>query len=273
MSGELYTTPNGIEILMVENRRAKKDDYSLQNPEMGVQDSVTKILDILNKPGLPWYGMEVGVEGAIWLNKNKGLPWNKESAVKKLTEFKKTVNHQNDAKRRGQNVHTAAENFAREGIHPEPTAHPDDERGYIEALCRWIDTEQPEFVRSEVVVASPTHGYAGRFDGDCILKNVGLARLDFKTSRKGTLYPEVHLQLAAYELAATECGYEHSDARIAVLLKSDGTYEQKETCANAGDFLSILDAYNAMQRLKASIKQTKADEKKAQKALDLKEAA
>jgi hypothetical protein len=193
-----------------------------------------------------------------------------ESVMALAVSEKLTVNHQRDqAGDRGNAVHKAFELWAETGVLPVPDVYPEAERGYIEALIKFVEECKPVPVKSEVMVGSLEHGYAGRFDllayqgGHEIVTHLtpkkekrgviepGLGLWDLKTSTG--VYPEIHFrQLEAYERASVECGYQASDFRAVIHVCADGRYEVKVSNADFHDFWSVLDVYLGNQRLKGS---------------------
>jgi hypothetical protein len=152
--------------------------------------SVTTVLDCLDKPGLSWWGMQVGVAGVLHLSLVPGglgelssdvysaaqqmrqydVPAKKNPIVKeitaKLTEHKKTVNHVRDeAGTRGQTVHDALERWAVTGEKPDARDYPSTEQGYVIGLLAFLN-DVPTLTAEgvEMMVGSKEHGYAGRFD-------------------------------------------------------------------------------------------------------------
>lgn len=199
-------TPSGIEVLysprpkrLYEVRKhgvETPDGYETVTPWVEVQ-SVTTVLDVLPAPGLPWWGMEMGVSGMLELAERgllrevdgklmvpgRGLtgatlvPASLEEIVggKKygvgpglLTEFKLTVNHKRDkAGDRGQSVHDAFEAYCMRGVVPHPEIYPAHERGYVEGLRAFLmdlDRGGPTDIDAEVMVGSIEHEFAGRYD-------------------------------------------------------------------------------------------------------------
>lgn len=186
-------TPSGIEIAYyVEPKRkyelrAPKGKFLTNFEDVSVWNevpSVTTILEVLDKPALPWWGMTVGVEGVIALIKEgrfaiiegqpavigaDGVAYHaiKENVVPLLTEYKLTTNHVKDeAGNRGQSCHDALEAWAITGALPKPEDYPDEERPYIRSLLQFLldcgGALEPEKV--EIMVGSVEHGFAGRYD-------------------------------------------------------------------------------------------------------------
>ena len=209
--GSVSVTPNGIPVyfqsLPKRLYRIGRDgpQWPLDEPELLLasaqtpsmeaeywQDvpSVTEVLDVLHKPGLPWWGMETGVEGLMALNnlgvlreiihldrphlaiaqevireRGEGLPASVEQVVELLTTHQLTVNHVRDrAGDRGLAVHDALEGWATSGLLPDPGIYSPTEAGYVKGLRQFLIDADPLPLASEVIVASREHGYAGRYD-------------------------------------------------------------------------------------------------------------
>ena len=238
--------------------------------------SVTTVLDVLDKPGLTWWGQEIGVTGLLQLQHYPGIEWDqiKEAEptgiIDLLKKHKLTVNHMKDAAgKRGHSVHAAMEGWAKTGEMPVPSIFPAEEKGYVEGLVKFLtDLGDVEDVQCEVMVASLEYGYAGRYDLRFTLKEdrqiaykttpvrgpkyaklkAGQYIIDLKTSKR--VYMSHHRQLAGYELASVECGYEPTDARGILHVMPDGQYELVKGLAEAEDFVIILSAFNSERRLK-----------------------
>lgn len=163
--------------------------------------SVSTVLDILEKGGLPWWGMRVGVDGVLKLIEEGVIRWNdswsslvtdnpdaqgtlipatterivgkKELGIKGLlTQHRLTVNHVRDAAGdRGTNVHTALELWATQGIAPQPAVYAPEEQGYVSALRDFLIDSGLEAVRSEVQIGSMKHKFAGRYDLEGLIPN------------------------------------------------------------------------------------------------------
>jgi hypothetical protein len=191
--------------------------------------SVTEILEQVFGKGKfgagAWWGMETGVKGTLKvLGETPASFSDPDEVIALLKEKKLTTNHvKSDAADRGTAIHDAAEKYALTGEIPNPMDYPEEYRGYLRAFAMFLVDERPEFLDTEVTVASAEHGYAGTFDMRARLasyEGVGLG--DYKTGKR--LYESVFFQLEAYELAAVEMGNAPTDYRFAVQLSADGTY-------------------------------------------------
>lgn len=227
----------------------KKRFYTVNSERV---PSVTEVLGVLDKPALPYWAAKVTAEG-IW--KVVTAPGYKvpDRPFKLHEELKaQKLDHQSISKRaaeRGVNVHQILQDWAERQVIPNTSDYPAHEHGYIRGLSRWLMEEKPEFVESEMVVGSAVHGFAGRLDTVAVVKHAdrGRCMFDLKTSKKvyrNSMFP----QLAAYELAAVECGQEPTDAQAIVRVDRDGSYEVAWSDATADDFLAVLGAWKSQQK-------------------------
>lgn len=157
---------------------------------------------------------------------------------------------------RGNAVHDALEALAQSDKVPNPRDFHPEVRPYVLGLLRWYDHHRPNFVATEVTVGSRTHRFAGRYDLRCVLtRNApdGLGRLplvmvDLKTSK--SVYPTEHFpQLAAYEGASVEMGFEPTAGQFVLLTTADGGFEMVPSWARFDHFLRYLDAYRAKREI------------------------
>jgi hypothetical protein len=243
-------------------------------------DSVTKILGVLDKPALPWWGMEIGIEGVLelvrtdkllirtdasWhildekmreeIMENEELLTDVKRIAKLLTMNKLTVNHVRDsAGDRGQDAHDAFETWGQTGILPEPRAWPLDQQGYIRALRKFILEHEFEVTETEVMVASPSLRFGGRYDARGKLDGI-LTLADVKTSKR--VYVGHFLQLEAYEGAGLEIGHFTTDQRVVIHLTEHGEYNivRAEDVSKDGepctyeDFAAIVRTHQVVKRL------------------------
>lgn len=229
---------------------------------------VTTILGVLDKPALPWWGMQTGVRGIVSLI-DRGLievgdgefvdvdgnALDDAALVKLLTTHKLTVNHvKESAGARGSIAHDQLERHGRDGTPIRPAKAPEEVRGYVRSAALFLAEFSPEFLANEVMVWSPTRWFAGTFDA--IVRIDGeLWMIDYKTSKR--VYESHHLQLAAYEGARRELGLEPIEHAGVVLLPPDGGFNPKkhfvESVATFEDFLGVKGAYDAMSNLKTKL--------------------
>ncbi len=287
--GKRAVTPNGT---IIEFETKPKRRY-LVNGEEAV--SVTTALEVLDKPALPWWGMTIGVKGVHALigmgvvrlgYKEGGEPtivravgdvWEEqtpEQLTAALTDIKATVNHvKDDAGKRGQSAHDAFEAWGVTGELPDPKAYTFVEQPYVQALRDFLVQLDFETEGNEVMVASPTYGYAGRYDirgklnqsakvitktypksePKHTLMEAGNWLLDLKTSKD--VYVSHFLQLEAYEGASVECGYRETDFRAVIQVGADGRYQLRIVRGvTQDDYVQIVNTYHVMQRAKEALK-------------------
>ena len=248
--------------------------------------SVTTVLDVLDKPGLPWWGMKTGVDGIKQLIEMQAVVAGEgglftydgasyvrvgtDELVALLTKHQLTVNHIRDkAGDRGTAVHDALEVWADTGTLPDPLMFPVEQQGYVLGLRRFLEHVDPEPEASEIGVGSVEHGYAGRYDLRISVKEAksvsfhttpkrgmqfarlepGKILLDLKTS--SGVYDSHSRQLEAYEQASIECGYEPTSARGILRLLPDGNYEFVRSTATFEDFKVVLGVWQSNAAMKA----------------------
>lgn len=168
------------------------------------------------------------------------------------------------ARDRGDAAHAMLLELLRDRKIPKLSEYEPDLRPWISAGMRWAMHADPKVLGIEQMVASPTHGFAGRYDLYCLQRNGRTARIDFKTvtewkvkrDHKGNPtdnllppYDENLIALAGYELAAPESGYEPSDEQLIVRLGPDGDYDVTESWAQPEHFLAALTAYTGKKSL------------------------
>ena len=287
-------TPSGI-VVEYESQpkrlyRVGTDNGFGQEIHMAEVPSVTTVLDVLNKGGLTVWGMRVGIQGVLSLFDAQALTtmfdWQKDHEVvavpqgedavpadvpsveELMKEHKLTTNDvKNSAADRGTNVHDALEQWAKTGHLPSTGDFPESEVGYVSGLVAFLEDARPEPVRTEVMVGSVEHGFAGRYDLELRLNETRTLRrtpkrayhdigpgtylVDFKSSK--SVYPSTHFrQLAAYEAARVECGYEPTDAQYVLNANGEGSYAFVKSTATLSDFLAVLSVYNSDKTMKVT---------------------
>jgi hypothetical protein len=194
--------------------------------------STTTLLNaICPKDGLPRWAEGKGIEGA-W-----ELCWQFDNALHKMTDdASKVVQWVRErelgadaaklrAAQRGLNVHDLLREYMETGKAPIIGAHPEEHRGYIQALCKWLIKCNPEPVAVEQLVVHGEHGYAGRLD--LRAKIAGrLTTVDLKTQERAGIYRAAHWQVNLYEEAATWLGDEPAEQLTVVVVAADGEYRE-----------------------------------------------
>lgn len=276
-TGFTTITPNGMEI----RYEPKGHKYWVNKVE--VDASATHILRVLDKPALTWWGMNVGIAAGLEMYERAGitpqmllagkpedmdmLTWAKEISKTTVTEMGLTTNHIRDqASTRGQTVHTAFSYWATTGLWPIPGEYPEHESGYVVALIaflRAVPTLEPRGI--ELAVGSEKHSFAGRYDLRGVLSAeskvvtrvypkvepkflkvpTGTFLFDLKTSVD--IFAEHSLQLAGYELASVESGYEPTTGQLIVQLGADGRYQCRRARSSAEDFIAVKRCWKALR--------------------------
>ncbi|MGZ6587131.1 MAG: hypothetical protein ACXVHX_22810, partial [Solirubrobacteraceae bacterium] len=269
---EIHVMPSGATVAFDEDAHRY---YLVTKDNVVPLESVTQTLGVCPKPGLPWWGMKVGVAG-VWELYQRGL-FNHgqletilpppDQLVALLQEHSLDVNNVRDsAGARGDEVHDIAEALA-SGVIPDLESVDPERRGYAEALvAAWLDLA-PEPIQAEAVVCSVVHGIAGKFDlraripeGRTAVTDAetgyresvpaGVWILDYKTS-KG-VYEQHVLQGEAYDGLSVESGYDAADDVGVIRLLPDGRYELVASWVTWDEYLAALGFFRALEQVKAT---------------------
>lgn len=296
-------TPSGIEIAYWSLEKAwnrKKRWYEIRKNATGKWrevPSVTTVLDVLDKPGLPWWGMRTGVQGALTLY-NLGLLKPAMSAtgpvlacagpegqlvvagvpqVEELLKFSDLdVNSVRDsAGDRGQMIHDAFELWAKDGTKPDPDLFPPHERGYAHGLLKFIEESGAVAHYSEVQVGSHKYGFAGRYDirieypadWNAVVHHTPVKGPQHAVCEAGLylddlktskdVYDKHFKQLEGYEEGSRECGYDPTKGRGVIHVDAEGNYKRVPSPATFKDFKTTLDEWKSQQALKRRWKESK----------------
>lgn len=245
--GSVFTVYDGF---TVEYRDASHRYWIIKDGERSPAISVTSALKVLAKDALVAWAEGVGAEGAARLAQLGQLDGvEPERAI----DLVRAHGLGSDAKRdaggtRGTKTHGVLETWMRDRSLPPIRSFPPDQRGFYQGLAGFLLRYRPAPQYIERVVASPTHGYAGRLDMRAYINERDVL-VDLKTSRRGIVYPEAHLQAAGYAEADVECGAPEPDGIVIVAVGADASYEVVEGLATARDFRAILAASNTMRAL------------------------
>jgi len=295
-------TPSGIEVLYqskpkrlyrlrgpftTRDGEGYTEQHAAKEMEWREVPSVTTVLDVLAKGGLTIWGMRVGIKGVLGLfeegHLSSAFDWDTDTERLALSagEYADAVSVEalmkehllttdkvkDSAADRGNVVHAALESWANSGKLPNPEGFGEVEKGYVQGIVEFIKDADPTPVRTEVMVGSVEHGYAGRYDIELQFKETRKVRLTPKQkwqeiepgiyladckSSKG-VYPSTHFrQLAAYEAARIECGYPPTDAQYVLNVNGEGSYAFVRSTAVLNDFLAVLSVYKSDQSMKAA---------------------
>jgi hypothetical protein len=236
--------------LRVEYRDASHRYWLHFDGRREAADSVTTVLKVLNKEHLLKWAEAAGAEGAAALAAMGLLEEIPASEAIHLVRDRKMGM---DAKRdtaadRGTAVHRVLELWARERQIPNLSDFPGHVRGYVQGLCSWLLTTDPQPSSTERFVGSLLGMYAGRMDLRAQIAGRDLV-VDLKTNPRGRVYDEAHLQSRAYAMADEECGSAPADGIVIVGVGEDGSFEMVECEASPQDWLNVLAVHRTMKHL------------------------
>lgn len=218
--------------------------------------SVTGVLGILEKPALFSWAERMGAEGAVRLEREGKLS---ETPVENVAYAMRSYSEGATAKRdeggdRGTSIHEALRDYCEHREVPNVADWPLAHRGYVQGLCKFLLSAEPEPVLVEHVVGSAKHGYAGRFDLLAWIKGK-LRLVDLKSSsNRARVFREAHVQTAGYVLALPECEIEAPSEALIVALGEDGSMEQMPSLGTPEQFLAVLNCSRQMKELDAALR-------------------
>lgn len=233
--------------------------------------SVTTILRVLDKPALVSWGWKLGLRGAF--DVFDGPSPNPPNLAKLEHEIRERElawwQVRDSAGDRGNRLHEGLEALIKHGEIPSLSAYPEEERGFLIGLAKWWTNDivgEHRVVASEVKVGSSVHGFAGRLDLVIEDAHDWLGLVDIKTGKKNEKgeirdpYLEHHFQVGGgYRLGFHETYGVQTNAGILVQIAEDGDYQVTHAEAEPRDFLTVLDVYNSVARVKNRIKEVKKD--------------
>lgn len=192
--------------------------------------SVTTIIGALDKPALLYWAAEQTALAAVNIastlpdrivqdGEAETVKWLRDARFRRPKGFLSAASL-------GTVAHQCCEEYALTGVRPDAGRISeiirieggakfdgiDNELPFVQKMLDqfdgWLQRAQPSYQATEVVVYSPTYGYAGTTDAFLTIDGVR-AIVDYKTSRDGFdkdgrpkgPYPEAALQLAAYRYA------------------------------------------------------------------------
>jgi hypothetical protein len=262
MAEHASITPSGISIVFEdgepdEDGRSKRRSYLVNGEKL---PSVTTILGCLDKPGLKYAAEKLAVAAAIELAREGELPITVEGALSRMKardlRFWQVWDKKAD---RGTLAHEDLVALATGADLPDLDGLAPEQRGFAQGVAAWYADARPVMAEQEVMVASLAHGFAGRHDlfGQILaLHPTAKFLLDLKTTERlprykdGSVkppYPEMLLQLAGYELARRESGYEASDYQAVLRVEATGSFDLFVTIVDPSLFVAVSHAYRALK--------------------------
>lgn len=221
--------------------------------------SVTKILGVINKPALMfWAGNCVADH---WKHAIKpGESYDEIQLGRIHEDSKKSFRGKSgDAAAIGTLVHDYAEkvalHFTTGSDYPVPPINAQAQKG-VEAFESWLEEHEVQFIESEFKCYSREHNFVGTCDLDCIVDGKRTI-LDYKTS--SGIYPEMHLQTAAYACARIEeTGVDYDQRAIILFNKKSGKFKvayrdmATDYESDLYGFLGCLQVISSLDQLKAA---------------------
>lgn len=211
--------------------------------------SVTTVLGSIIPKDLVMWGEEAGIRGAWAAIYDYDAEWTAgpDGLVAYVRQNKLGAEAaRQKAAGRGISVHKLLEDWMTSGTVPNPADHPNEHRGYIQALARWVVAVDPDPIEVEFLVCSPDDKYAGRVD---LLARIDgrLTLVDLKTQKDAGIFSSAHVQVALYDRAIEKSSdYEVEQARI-VVLAENGAPREMEAMYGDATALKALEWYDALK--------------------------
>jgi len=120
-------------------------------------------------------------------------------------------------------------------------------------LCSFLSDHEPEYLHSEIQVASKIHRFAGTLDG-VVMMGGKRVLLDAKTQEKGNVYAPALVQLAGYEIGLKESYAESVERKVIVSLSAEGKYRIVDSELGEADFLACKALYETNLKAQRQIR-------------------
>lgn len=218
-----------------------KHVYTVAGKEV---QSVTGILDIISKPALVYWAVNQAC-GYFQKMLKPGEALD-EIQIKRLVEDAKWAHKRASSRAAdiGTLAHEWMQKFGEGAIAGAPTLPllPVNRaaRSACDAFLEWEDKHKVKFLHCEMKIYSLGHNYAGTCDADAIVDGERCI-IDYKSS--SGIYPEMGLQLAAYQHAREEEGYGPYQNRWIIRVPKDGNgFEAKAFPEYQRDLTAFLAA-------------------------------
>ena len=237
-------------------------DSKLHSYKVGdeIIPSATRVLDVISKPALVPWGLKVG---ANWLEKNlfhdadasskNTKVYKSRMALEPLLKGMKSAYRgtSKNALNIGSITHEWVEGAVNwklgEGEIPQMPQQ-EEAVNAIHAFKDWVGQNVVEWKSSEEKLFHRKHKYAGTVDARAII-NGEYCVIDWKTSK--AVYPEYHLQVAAYAKAVEDIHGIPVDATYILRCdKATGRFEAVRSTAIEENFEAYLAALKLFRRMK-----------------------
>lgn len=187
--------------------------------------SVTKIIDVLDKPQLRYWYAQMAYRATIL-----------DPTIDEKTACNEPNRVSSLSKDRGSAVHSIVEAYKNIS---EVVGQDGPYKQYAIAFRTFLDDHDIQILEQEKTLYSHKYMYAGTCDMVAELHDK-LVLIDVKTGKD--LYPTVHLQLSAYKQLLKEDDIDVEDT-YALLLRDDGTYKFEQGRDKFKAFLACLELY------------------------------
>lgn len=277
-----------------ENMAKKLTDYEAAlrhqyrvEPGGPTVPGVTTVLNIVDKPALPWAASKIAAETALIEHsrkrtivrrhrktltalgkKEREMGFNGSDDEVFIHYCRGEFRRQWDAKmERGTRVHAVAEAWTK--APGEPVDVRVEDSGFVDALEAFYRDCRPTFLHAELMVLNDIYAYGGRFDA-IVEMDAGTMLIDYKT---GGHYEQslamqqvayMHGSLATYDEAGALGEYKDLpkiDGARGIYLHEDGTYEVVDPFKNISQelawegFTSCLKLYNTVKEMDRVMKE------------------
>lgn len=223
----------------------------------------TTVLRVIDKPALIQWSANMAVDyienemARIATEKDKydllvaiTENWPRILAEAKVAHRKK----KEDAGAKGSDIHAIIEGLIKESISTNGYLDYKGNEPQVLHFVNWALENKVKFLASEERLYSKEWWVGGTCDFLCEIDGA-LWLGDIKTS--SGIYPEHFFQTAAYQKMYEEMGLHKNFAgNLIVLLRKDGTFEEKRSVSNADNLLafqSALNLYRVIEKIKNTI--------------------
>ena len=214
--------------------------------------SPSALAGCLDKPALTRWIERESVIGAVHAERAgelDGIP--EHDWPYKVTSIRLGASAKRDqGAERGTIVHEALHTLAVEGRVPDPATVADYARPWLQgAVLAWEALDVLKVVEAEQIVGHPELGFAGRFDLLIRNRQGETVLVDWKTSPKGQVYDESHLQVAAYRMAIERSLGFTVNRAVLMGVGPDGGFEFAECMAEPADVEALVQIHYARKRI------------------------